>query len=117
MKAVISGAGIAGLTLAVALGQRGWQVTIVDEGLTARGEGYMIDLFGSGFVAARRMQHLPRLEALKYAFASISWLNTSGRTTARLPYRTLEGLFDGRLMSLMRSDLERALLEQLPTGV
>lgn len=117
MKAVICGAGIAGLTLAVSLGQRGWQVTILDEGRTARGEGYMIDLFGSGYEAARRMELMRRLEELKYAFTSIRWLNPAGRTTARLPYRTLEGLFEGRLMSLMRSDLERALLEQLPAGV
>jgi 2-polyprenyl-6-methoxyphenol hydroxylase-like FAD-dependent oxidoreductase len=117
MKAVICGAGIAGLTLAVCLGQRGWQVIILDEGLTARGEGYMIDLFGSGYEAARRMELMPRLEQLRYSFTSIRWLNSTGRTTARLPYRTLEALFDGRLMSLMRADLERALLEKLPAGV
>src|SRR5262245_10263780 len=102
MKAVICGAGIAGLTLAVSLGQRGWQVIVLDEGLTARGEGYMIDLFGSGYEAARRMELMPRLQELRYSFTSIRWLNgATGRTTARLPYRTLEGLFDGRLMSLM----------------
>jgi 2-polyprenyl-6-methoxyphenol hydroxylase-like FAD-dependent oxidoreductase len=117
MKAVICGAGIAGLTLAVCLGQRGWQVTLVDQGHAARGEGYMIDLFGSGYEAARRMDLMARLQELKYEFTSIRWLNASGRTTARLRYRTLEGLFDGRLMSLMRSDLERALLERLPSGV
>ena len=117
MKAVICGAGIAGLTLAVCLGQHGWQVTLVDQGHAARGEGYMIDLFGSGYEAARRMDLMARLQELKYEFTSIRWLNVSGRTTARLPYRTLEGLFDGRLMSLMRSDLERALLERLPASV
>ncbi|HEU4627594.1 MAG TPA: FAD-dependent monooxygenase [Steroidobacteraceae bacterium] len=117
MKAVISGAGIAGLTLAVFLGQRGWEVTVLDEGPSARGEGYMIDLFGSGYEAARRMGLMPRLEKLRYVFQSIRWLNAAGRTTARLPFRTLEGLFEGRLMHLMRSDLERALLEQLPPNV
>jgi 2-polyprenyl-6-methoxyphenol hydroxylase-like FAD-dependent oxidoreductase len=117
MKAVISGAGIAGLTLAVGLAQKGWQVSIVDQGLAARAEGYMIDLFGSGYEAARRMQLMPRLEELKYDFASIRWLNASGRTSARLPYRTVQSLFDGRQMSLMRSDLERALLERLPANV
>jgi 2-polyprenyl-6-methoxyphenol hydroxylase-like FAD-dependent oxidoreductase len=117
MKAVISGAGIAGLTLGVCLAQKGWQVQIVDQGPAARAERYMIDLFGSGYEAARRMQLMPRLEELKYEFASIRWLNTSGRTSARLRYRTLEALFDGRLMSLMRSDLERVLLEQLPSSV
>jgi 2-polyprenyl-6-methoxyphenol hydroxylase-like FAD-dependent oxidoreductase len=117
MKAVISGAGIAGLTLAECLGRKGWEVTIVEQNPAARAEGYMLDLFGSGFEAARRMELMPRLEELRYEFAAVRWLNASGRTSARLPYRTLEALFDGRLMSLMRSDLERALLERLPRGV
>lgn len=77
----------------------------------------MIDLFGSGYEAARRMQLLPRLQELKYAFGAVRWLNSTGRTSARLPYRILETLFDGRLMSLMRSDLEQALLERLPSNV
>jgi 2-polyprenyl-6-methoxyphenol hydroxylase-like FAD-dependent oxidoreductase len=117
MKAVICGAGIAGLTLAGSLARQGWSVAIVDRGSAARGEGYMIDLFGSGYEAARRMDMLPRLRELRYEIAAIRWLNAAGRTTARLPYRTLEGLFDGRLMNLMRSDLERALLERLPPSV
>jgi 2-polyprenyl-6-methoxyphenol hydroxylase-like FAD-dependent oxidoreductase len=117
MKAVICGAGIAGLTLAVCLGQHGWQVTILDQGRAARGEGYMIDLFGSGYEAARRMDLMGRLQELRYQFNCIRWLNAAGRTTARLSHRTLQSLFDGRLMSLMRSDLERALLERLPPGV
>jgi 2-polyprenyl-6-methoxyphenol hydroxylase-like FAD-dependent oxidoreductase len=117
MKAVICGAGIAGLTLAACLAEHGWQVLIVDQGRAARAEGYMIDLFGSGYEAALRMGLMPRLQQLKYEFRSIRWLKGSGRTTARLPYRTLETLFDGRLMSLMRSDLELALLERLPASV
>jgi 2-polyprenyl-6-methoxyphenol hydroxylase-like FAD-dependent oxidoreductase len=117
MKAVIAGAGIAGLTLAECLGRKGWEVTIVDQSPAARAEGYMLDLFGSGFEAARRMELMPRLEDLRYEFEAIRWVNVSGRTSARLRYRTLESLFDGRLMSLMRSDLERALLERLPRGV
>jgi 2-polyprenyl-6-methoxyphenol hydroxylase-like FAD-dependent oxidoreductase len=113
MKAVICGAGIAGLTLAVGLGQRGWEVTLVEPSPAARAEGFMIDLFGSGYEAARRMGLMSRLEELQYRFDSIRWVKPSGRTAARLPYRTLLTLFDGRLMSLMRSDLERALLERL----
>jgi 2-polyprenyl-6-methoxyphenol hydroxylase-like FAD-dependent oxidoreductase len=113
MKAVICGAGIAGLTLAVGLGQRGWEVTLVEPSPAARAEGFMIDLFGSGYEAARRMGLMSRLEELRYQFDSIRWVKPSGRTAARLPYRTLQALFDGRLMNLMRSDLERALLERL----
>ena len=117
MKAVIAGAGIAGLTLGKCLAQKGWQVTILDEGSAARGEGYMIQLFGSGYEAARRMGLMPRLLPLAYDMHSVRWLNASGRTTSRLPYRTLQELFDGRLMNLMRADLEQTILEQLPPNV
>jgi 2-polyprenyl-6-methoxyphenol hydroxylase-like FAD-dependent oxidoreductase len=118
MKAVICGAGIAGLTLAACLAQRGWQVTLLDQGeAAARAEGYMIDLFGSGFEAARRMELMPRLRQLRYEFDAVRWLNASGRVSARLSYRTVQSLFDGRHMSLMRSDLEQVLIERLPTSV
>lgn len=117
MKAVIAGAGLAGVTLATCLAQRGWEVTVVEAGKAARSEGYVIELFGSGFEAARRLELLPRLEALACDFESIRWLNSSGRTTARLPYRTMRELFGGRLISLMRSDLERVILEGLPANV
>jgi 2-polyprenyl-6-methoxyphenol hydroxylase-like FAD-dependent oxidoreductase len=117
MKAVISGAGIAGLTLATCLGRQGWDVTLLDKAPATRDEGYMIDLFGSGFEVARRMELMPRLRELGYELDAIEWRNPGGDVAARLAFRTIRDLLQGRLLSLMRGDLERTLVEQLPRNV
>ncbi len=117
MKAVICGAGIAGLALAARLSQSGWQVTVVESAPALRSEGYMIDLFGSGFEAAARMGLLPHLRSVQYEFGGVRWLSESGRPQAHLPWRTLEGLLDGRLMPLVRADLEQALQAHLTASV
>ena len=117
MKALICGAGIAGLTLATQLGRQGWDVSLFDEAAAARDEGYMINLFGSGFEAAQRIGLMPQLQALAYDFDAIDWRNPAGESTARLPFRAIRRLLESRLLSLMRRDLERTLIEQLPPNV
>ncbi|HEY1283373.1 MAG TPA: FAD-dependent monooxygenase [Steroidobacteraceae bacterium] len=117
MKAVICGAGIAGLALAARLSQAGWAVALVESAPAPRSEGYMIDLFGSGYEAASRTNLLTDLEDLQYRFAGVRWLNEAGRQQAHLGWRVLENLLDGRLMTLMRSDLEQAVLKQLTSSV
>ena len=117
MKAVICGAGIAGLALAARLGQAGWQVTVLEAAPALHNEGYIVDLFGSGFEAARRMSLMSALRRVSYELEAVRWLSATGRTSARLPYRVPLTLLDGKLVSLLRSDLQRALLEQLPATV
>jgi 2-polyprenyl-6-methoxyphenol hydroxylase-like FAD-dependent oxidoreductase len=117
MKAVICGAGIAGLALAARLAQGGWQVTVLESAPALHNEGYVVDLFGSGFEAARRMSLMPALRRVSYEFEAVRWVNASGRTSARLPYRVILNLMNGTLISLLRGDLQRAVLEQLPSTV
>jgi 2-polyprenyl-6-methoxyphenol hydroxylase-like FAD-dependent oxidoreductase len=117
MKAVICGAGIAGLALAARLAQGGWEVTVLESAPALHNEGYIVDLFGSGFEAARRMSLMPALRRVRYEFEAIRWLSSAGRTSARLPWRVPLNLMDGKLISLMRGDLQRAVLEQLPPTV
>jgi 2-polyprenyl-6-methoxyphenol hydroxylase-like FAD-dependent oxidoreductase len=117
MKAVICGAGIAGLALAARLSHGGWQVTVIEPLPSLHNEGYVVDLFGSGFEAASRMGLLPALQSLRFEFDAIRWVSASGRTAARLPFRAILDLFDGRVLSLLRGDLQRVVLEQLPSHV
>jgi 2-polyprenyl-6-methoxyphenol hydroxylase-like FAD-dependent oxidoreductase len=117
MKAVICGAGIAGLALAARLAQGGWQVTVLESLPALHNEGYVVDLFGSGFEAARRMSLMAALRKVSYEFEAVRWVNSAGRTSARLPYRVPLALLDGKLISLLRGDLQRAILEQLPSTV
>lgn len=117
MKAVICGAGIAGLALAARLAAEGWDVTVIESAPSLHNEGYMVDLFGSGFEAASRTGLLPALREVRYQYDGIRWVSATGRASARLPYSTIQNLFEGRLLSLLRGDLQRAVLELLPAGV
>jgi 2-polyprenyl-6-methoxyphenol hydroxylase-like FAD-dependent oxidoreductase len=44
MRALICGAGIAGLTLTRRLGAMSWDVDLVERALSLRDEGYLIDV-------------------------------------------------------------------------
>jgi 2-polyprenyl-6-methoxyphenol hydroxylase-like FAD-dependent oxidoreductase len=117
MKAIVGGAGIAGLALASRLAHAGWEVTVLETSAAPRDEAYMIDLFGSGHEAAARMGLISRLAPLQYRFDGIRWMTASGHSGARLSREVVERLLLGRWMTLLRSDLERAVLDSLPATV
>ena len=109
MRAIICGAGIAGLTLAWWLRRDGWDVTLVEKAAGPREEGYMMDFFGSGYDVAERMGLLPELARVHTPIAELSYLDTTGRRTAGVRYTALARMLDDRVVSLMRGDLERVL--------
>lgn len=117
MDAVICGAGIAGLALAQRLVHHGWRVTMVEHANGPREQGYMIDFFGLGYDAAERMGVLPRLHELGYAVDELAYVDARGRRRAGADYRRFADAVDGRLLSIMRGDLERALREQVAADV
>ncbi|MFF4217059.1 FAD-dependent monooxygenase [Streptomyces nondiastaticus] len=117
VKAVICGAGIAGLGLARCLGDAGWDVVVLEKSRALRTQGYMIDFFGPGYAAAEEMGLLPRLQELGYAVHELRYVDEDGRRRAGMTYATLGRAVGGRLISIMRPDLERALYESLPAGV
>jgi 2-polyprenyl-6-methoxyphenol hydroxylase-like FAD-dependent oxidoreductase len=117
VRALICGAGIAGLTLARLLSQQGWSVSIAERAGTLRREGYMIDFFGPGFDAAEVMGLLPRLQQLAYQVSEVSYVDRIGRSRAALDYGRIARSLDGRLLSLLRGDLALALHEGLGSGV
>ncbi|ONI86714.1 FAD-dependent oxidoreductase [Saccharothrix sp. ALI-22-I] len=117
MKVVISGAGIAGLALAHRLGTLGHEVVVVERAGGPRTSGYMIDFFGPGYDAAERMGVLPRLRELGYRVREAAYVDSRGRRVAGLRFDRLARAVDGRLLSIMRPDVERAFREDLPAGV
>jgi 2-polyprenyl-6-methoxyphenol hydroxylase-like FAD-dependent oxidoreductase len=78
-----------------------------------RPQGYMIDFFGPGYDAAEAMGVLPRLQELGYHFEEASWLDETGRRRARLRFAQFGKIMQGRMLSILRPDLEQALREQL----
>jgi 2-polyprenyl-6-methoxyphenol hydroxylase-like FAD-dependent oxidoreductase len=82
MRALICGAGIAGLTLTCLLDRMGWDVQLVERANSLRREWYMIDFFGPGFDAAETMGLLPRLRELAYNVTELNYVDRSGRPRA-----------------------------------
>jgi 2-polyprenyl-6-methoxyphenol hydroxylase-like FAD-dependent oxidoreductase len=117
VKAIISGAGISGLTLARCLSDDGWQVTIVERASGLRDQGYVIDFFGSGFDVAERLKLVPALQAVAYDFPEVEFCDAKGSVQAAISYEAMRKELDGKLLSIMRGDLERVLFEMLPQGV
>ncbi|GAB3713857.1 FAD-dependent oxidoreductase [Nocardiopsis oceani] len=117
MRAVIVGAGIAGLALAQRLSHHGWEVTVLERAPGPRPQGYMIDFFGPGYDAAEAMGLMGRLRELGHHFTEAVLVDERGRRTAAVGFERFARSLGGSLVSLMRPDLELALRESLPDRV
>lgn len=113
MRAIIIGAGVAGLAVAQRLSSLSWDVTVIEKSSGPREQGYMIDFFGPGYEAAVAMGLEPRLTELGYAVEEARYLDEHGRRRAAVSFRHFRSLAEGQLVSLLRPDLERALLESV----
>ncbi len=117
MKVIICCAGIAGLALAQRLVTGGWDVTVLERSPSPRQLGYMIDFWGPGYDATLAMGVLPRLEELSYRVEEACFVDESGGRRAGLSYSRFARALNGRVLSIMRPDLELALREQIAGAV
>lgn len=109
MRAVVSGAGIAGLTLAWWLQADGWDVVLVERADGPRGGGYLMDFFGSGLDVVERMGLRTAVESAAVRVDELVYVAPSGRRRVRAPYDAISRALDGRVCSIMRGDLEAVL--------
>lgn len=117
MRAVICGGGIAGLAHALALGTRGWDVTVLEIAPAPREGGYMIDLLGPGWSAAEALGIMPRIKGLGRRYELLRYVDARGRETAHLGLDALIAGSGGKFLSVMRPEIERTLREHLPRSV
>jgi 2-polyprenyl-6-methoxyphenol hydroxylase-like FAD-dependent oxidoreductase len=113
MKALVVGAGLAGLVAARQLGLAGWEVELLEKSAAPRPDGYMMDFFGPGVEAAERIGLYPRLAAAAYHVEAVEYVDVTGRPTCRLDYDRFARLAGGNILSLLRPDMERAALAAL----
>jgi 2-polyprenyl-6-methoxyphenol hydroxylase-like FAD-dependent oxidoreductase len=110
---LISGAGIAGPTLAYWLLKNGFEPTIVEKAPAPRSGGYIIDFWGLGFDVADRMGLVPDLGREGYDVNEVRFVNTGGETVGGFAVDIVRTMTDGRYVSLQRAALARLLYEKI----
>jgi 2-polyprenyl-6-methoxyphenol hydroxylase-like FAD-dependent oxidoreductase len=110
---LISGGGIAGLTLAYWLERRGFRPTIVERAPHLRDEGYGIDFAGTGWDVAERMDLIAELRRRQNPVAWFMFKDRDGRTLARLPVDAFRRAYRGKFINIMRQSLEAVLYEAI----
>jgi len=109
MKILISGAGIAGPTLAYWLLKYGFEPTIVERAPQLRTGGYIIDFWGAGYEIAERMGLIPELLGKGYRAQEAWTVNTKGEKIAGFSVQSFARVMGGRYISLARGDLAASI--------
>ncbi|GAA3912479.1 FAD-dependent monooxygenase [Actinoplanes auranticolor] len=108
-RVLISGASIAGPTLAYWLRRYGFEVTVVEKAAVARGGGYPIDIRGTALEVVRRMGILPKLREAHIDTRRLTFLNPDGSViTSVKPDVVVRGV-EGRDIEIPRGDLTEIL--------
>jgi 2-polyprenyl-6-methoxyphenol hydroxylase-like FAD-dependent oxidoreductase len=110
---LISGAGIAGPTLAYWLEEAGFEVTLVEQAPGLRTGGYVIDFWGLGYDIAERMGLLPAINRIGYHMRELRIVDDDGARLTGFGGKVFSELTDGRYVTLGRSDLARLIFGQI----
>jgi 2-polyprenyl-6-methoxyphenol hydroxylase-like FAD-dependent oxidoreductase len=111
-RILISGGGIAGLTLAIELKRRGFDPVVIEKEPQPRREGYMMDFFGSGWDVAEHMDLIDALRAVRYPIDALDFVDKNGRPFVHMPIERVRRALNNRYVYLRRQDLERILAER-----
>jgi len=112
-KVLISGGGIAGLTLGILLKENGWDPLIVEKSPVLRPEGYMMDFFGTGWDVAERMGLTADIERLPRPIDTLVYVDHRGNPRfPPVPIERVRRALDGKYAYLRRPDLESILFRR-----
>ena len=117
MKILISGAGIAGPTLAYWLQRYGFETTLVEKASSLRTGGYVIDFWGAGFDIAERMELLPEIINKGYMIREVRVVDQNGRRVTGFPATAFSRITKGRYVSLPRGDLAASIFDHIDKTV
>jgi 2-polyprenyl-6-methoxyphenol hydroxylase-like FAD-dependent oxidoreductase len=104
---LISGAGIAGPTLAYWLARHGFQPTVVERGAALRSSGSPVDVRGRAVDVATRMGVMPRLREAGTDVAGMSFVNPAGSRVGRVNMRALRLAAGSGEVELPSTSLQR----------
>lgn len=106
---LISGASIAGPSLACWLTRYGFKVTVVEKASALRGGGYAIDIRGSALDAVDRMGLLPRLRTAHVGTQKLSFVDQHGALIGSVTPEALAGDPESEDLEVRRGDLAEIL--------
>lgn len=115
-RAVVIGSGIGGLTAAVALSRRGWDVTVLERSPSLEPVGAGISLAPNSLRALDVIGLGEQIRDLAAWQGPGGMRNPSGRWLARTDARAAAERFGGPLVLLHRATLIGLLAERLPAG-
>lgn len=111
-KILISGGGIAGLTLGILLKEKGWNPLVIERDASVSTEGYMMHFFGTGWDVAERMGIIEAVQAAQYPIDAMEYVDTGGRPYLHVPVGRVRNALSGKYTYLRRSDLQRILYDR-----
>ncbi|MBF6062601.1 FAD-dependent monooxygenase [Nocardia terpenica] len=108
---LISGAGVAGSTLAYWLGRHGFSVTVVERAADQRSSGHPVDVKGPAVAVAEAMGVMPQLREVATRVERLLFVDDEGRPRARVRTTVFSGSAGDREVEVSRADLARIMLK------
>jgi len=108
---LISGAGVAGPTLAYWLLESGFQPVIVERAPKFREAGYIVDFWGLGYDVAEQMGLIPALHTNGYVNDRAVFVRADGRERSSFGGDALRRSLGDRFLSIQRGDLARLIYD------
>jgi len=116
LQVLISGAGIAGCTLAFWLARNGHAVTVVERSGSLRSSGSPVDVRGAAVDVVERMNIAAQLRDARIKIKGMTLLDPAGLPITRVNLEALRSSIVPRDMELARGDLARILHDASKNG-
>ncbi|VFA91465.1 Kynurenine 3-monooxygenase [Nocardia farcinica] len=113
LHVLVSGGGIAGNAVALALIRSGIRTTVVERAAAPRPGGQAVDLRGPSRAVAERMGLMPGITRHRIDERGMSYVDGRGRAWVRMPVAMFEGKGPVADIEITRGDLNRVLLDAL----
>ncbi len=114
---LISGAGIAGPTLAYWLSKYGFEPTIIEQSQTFRKGGYVVDFWGMGFDVAEKMNLIPELRSRGYEATELRLVDRNGQTAGGFNLDFFRTYLEDRFLSIQRGELASTIFDTVKDSI